>query len=249
MEKTLIEPYHETFRIRSYEVDTDANATPANVANYLQETAGNHAHNLGLAVDALQEKKLTWVITRLKFKMSAYPTWREHIDVETWPSGYNQLAATRDFLITNKEGTIIGKASSWWMVIDLKRRRPAPIEPVVGHLQPPDRERAVMLDRKQPNLAPTENLGKANIVVRRSDCDINGHANNVRYIDWALESLKDSEFIGRNCKSLDVQFRAEVFASDELISKAMLTEVENVTRHVLTRKSDGTEVSTVLAYW
>lgn len=251
MEKQKIIPYKETFKIRSYEVDTLAKSTIANVANYMQEVAGNHAYDLGLSVETLIKKKLTWIVSRIKIEMERYPLWREKIDVETWPSGYNRLAATRDFLMFDKDREVIGKATSIWMAIDLTTRRPAAIEPIVGHLVPPeDKPRAMEVGRSQPSFEDIDMLGSAAIVVRKSDCDMNGHANNVRYIDWAMESIpEDWEKTKKRCATLDIQFKAEVFSGDQLLAQTISTREENVLKHTLVRTSDSTEVCSVITYW
>jgi len=251
MEKQKIEPYRETFKIRSYEVDTMAQATFANVANYMQEVAGNHAYDLGLSVDTLIKENLTWIVSRIKIEMDRYPNWREKIVTETWPSGYSNLAATRDFLMFDLEENVIGKATSLWMAIDLKTRRPAPIKPIVGHLVPPEEKpRAMEVGRIQPDFEDIDNLGSAAIVVRKSDCDMNSHANNVRYIDWALESIPmEWEKKKKRCRTLDIQFKAEVFAGDQLLAQTISTREEKVMKHTLVRTSDSVEVCSVVTYW
>lgn len=251
MEKQKIIPYRESFKIRSYEVDSLAQATIANVANYMQEVAGNHAYDLGLSVESLIKNNLTWIVSRIKIEMERYPRWREIIETETWPSGYNRLAATRDFLMFDKEQNVIGKATSLWMAIDLNTRRPAPIQPIVGHLIPPeDKPRAMEVGRMQPEFEDIDVLGSAAIVVRKSDCDMNGHANNVRYIDWALESVPNSwEKVNRRSKTIDIQFKAEVFSGDQLLAQTTGTREESVLKHTLVRTSDSTEVCSVITYW
>ena len=75
--------YIEKFKIRSYEVDITGRATVQTISNFLQEIAGNHAGRLGVSVDKLLAKKLTWVLSRLHLQMSSYPYWREEISILT----------------------------------------------------------------------------------------------------------------------------------------------------------------------
>ena len=83
----------ESFRVRAYEVDVTGRASVPALANWLQETAGNHATALGWAVNALQAKGRTWVLARLHLCLGHAPAWREDVRVTTWPSGVLRLYA------------------------------------------------------------------------------------------------------------------------------------------------------------
>ena len=48
--------HQEKFTVRSYEMDVQGMASVPAICNYLQEVAGNHATELGVAVDHLFKK-------------------------------------------------------------------------------------------------------------------------------------------------------------------------------------------------
>ena len=205
--------WSETFRVRSYETDPGGEASIQSICNYLQEAAGNHAGALGVAVDQLTRQNMTWVLARLRVEVDRYPIWREDVVVETWPSGTDGLYATREFLIHDASGQPVGRGSSAWLMIDFERRRPMRIPPFITEIPLPDRPRPI---RDMPSRLPDlpEGGTEKHLDVRYSDLDVNGHVNNVHYIEWSLESLPSDLLRSHAVKTLDVVFRAEANLAD-----------------------------------
>jgi acyl-ACP thioesterase len=89
--------------------------------------------------------------------------------------------------------------------------------------------------------------GRSPVLVRRSDHDFNDHVNNVHYVEWALESVPE-EFLQRRVARLDIVFRQEAKAGDELES---CTEIVSpcLLRHVISRPADGAVLATAETEW
>ena len=207
--------WKESFRVRSYETDPNGCASVATVCNYLQEAAGNHAFKLGVSVDQLHEQRLTWVLTRLRVHIDAFPKWRDDVMVETWPSGVEGLFATRDFLLLDDAGRHLGRATSGWMMIDLERRRPVRMPEIITSIEPPDRVRAVPeLSSRLPEPASETETGPTS--VRYGDLDVNGHVNNVRYMEWALDAMDVEQRASSRLRELEIHFKAEAVLGDRV---------------------------------
>ena len=112
------------FKVRSYECGPDGRATFPTVCNYLQEAAGEHAEQLGFSKSnfAAEGENISWVLTRLRVRMSRLPVWQETVLVETYPRGGRRITAHRDFVLRVGDETI-GVATSEWMIIDLATRK------------------------------------------------------------------------------------------------------------------------------
>lgn len=205
-----------TFKIRSYECGANSTATLAHVCNYLQEAASLNAEELEFSksnFDARGEN-ISWVLTRLAVKMMRYPTWEEEITVLTYPRGGRKIVAWRDFEIIGSDGETIGLATSEWMLINLSTRKIVPIpqnvlaaadfglESVLGP-QP------FTTRLKFPENAETKSAGP--FKAQYSHIDMNGHVNNVHYIEWLLEPLESAEV-----SSIEIIFRSETLAGDEV---------------------------------
>jgi len=200
--------HQEKFTVRSYEMDVQGVASVPAICNYLQEVAGNHATELGVAVDHLFKKNMTWVLSRLNLKVFRFPFWREEIKIETWPSGRQRKFATRDFLIFDQKHKILVKATSSWMIVDLKTQKPLVMPEFMDEIRLPDRKRAIEDNFPKMKLPKNPN-SERKFDVRLSDLDINQHVNNVKYIEWALDSVPLEIWRTKVLSELEVSFRAE----------------------------------------
>lgn len=238
--------WQETFRVRSYETDVTGTASMASICNYLQEAAGNHAHDLGVSVEQMDNQ--TWVLTRLHVEMARFPSWRQDVYIETWPSGENGLYATREFVLRDDEGDTLGWATSAWLIIDLTRRRPVRIPAFVRSFRVPVRGRALddTFDRLPVLDTPAE---ERTFRVRYGDLDLNQHVNNVHYVEWVVEALPRHVREGHHLTSLEIHFRAEATFGDEVRVQTSPAGEDSTFLHRLLRHSDGRDVAHVRTRW
>ena len=180
-----------SFQVRSYECGPDGFVTLANVCNYLQEAASLHAEQLQFSKSNFQAEgqDISWVLTRLRVSMTRLPRWEETIAVMTFPRRGRRITANRDFVL-RVGAEQVGVATSEWMVIDLSSRKVVAVPPRV-FAQADDEHPPVLGD------APFARLrwdchGTAaaqTFTARRGDIDLNGHVNNVHYVEWLLETV------------------------------------------------------------
>ena len=71
--------------------------------------------------------------------------------------------------------------------------------------------------------------------VRRSDLDVNGHVNNVNFIDWAVESFPPPAVGGRRLEDLLIEFHAEALLGDEVLAQSSRLAPVGDTARVLHR--------------
>ena len=75
-------------------------------------------------VDTLNAQGFTWMLHRLHILLHKMPLKEEIVTIETWPSGIDRLFALRDYRMFREDGEELVRATSEWMYIDMKRRRP-----------------------------------------------------------------------------------------------------------------------------
>jgi acyl-ACP thioesterase len=169
--------------------------------------------------------------------------------VNTWPSGVRQLFALRDFELTDKDSRPLASAISAWLVIDLQKRRPIRIGPFVERLKPID-GRHVMNDRLDKLPALKNRTDESQFVVRYADLDINQHVNNVKFVEWVIESLPAAVFSTRVLSSLEINFLAEAFHEDQILAACTPRNADNTEfLHCLTRRQDGRELLRAVTEW
>lgn len=215
--------FEYAFQVRSYECGPDGTATLPTVCNYLQEAASLHAERLGFSKSnfAAAGANVSWVLTRLRVQMTRYPRWEEQVVVGTCPRGGRRITAHRDFLLRVGEETI-GRATSEWMIIDLATRKIVPVPPYVYELA--NDERPPVIDGEpfsRLRWACQETAGETPFRARRGDIDLNGHVNNVHYIEWLVETLPAGTGPVRD---FEIVFKSETLAGDEV--RAASVEVE-----------------------
>ena len=233
----------EPFQIRAYEVGPDERATVLTLCDLLQEAAGEHARSAGREGFPLPGGGwATWVLSRLRVRVARRPRMRERIQIETWPSDLDGLRATRDFRVAGADGDALAAATSSWFLIDVARRRPVRLPEAMQGFAARERPRAHTFDAAPE--APREAEAERAFGVRRSDLDRVGHANNVRFVEWALEALDDDHGL----RDLDVQYRAEAVYGDTVVSRAGAVR-DGVRDHEIVRASDGRTLALARTLW
>ena len=114
----------QTFGVHTYEVDAFGTIAIAALSGYLQEVAGQHAAALGVGLNTLMARGLTWVLARQRIENPVPIVVGDRLEIETWPAGIDRLAANRDFVVRRADGTEVARARTQWFVVDLETRRP-----------------------------------------------------------------------------------------------------------------------------
>lgn len=239
--------WSEGVRVRAYEVGPDGVAGMPAVCDWLQEAAGNHASALTWGVENLQTQHLTWVLARLHLRVARWPRWREDLRVQTWPSGVVRAFAVREFRVDlGDEELAVG--TSGWVVLDTAARRP--VRPGADLAEMASLTPARVLPdvfERLPELAPA--VAAFEVRVGRSDLDLNGHANNVRFVVWALDGLPAAVAETRTLAELEIDYRAEAREGDVLVVEAAPGDGPETWLHRITRLADGRELARARTCW
>ena len=246
---TLPESWIERYAVRSFETDLTGTATPVALCHYLQETAGGHARALDFAVDQLRERGLTWMLVRLRLEITSLPSWREDIEVETWPSGLYGLFAARDYLLRNDRGDVTGRATSAWLLIDLERRRP--VRPTTDLLTFPLPEREGALPFASARLPAPQNEASFERTVHWTDIDLNEHVNNVRYVEWGLNTIPEDVLRTKQLRKLSVDYLGEATLGDtlEIVNETRTSSPAASILSEVRRPADDTPLARLLWEW
>jgi medium-chain acyl-[acyl-carrier-protein] hydrolase len=217
-EKKLQKEYTVPFKVRSYEVDGNGLATLSSVCNYFQEAAGIHADHLHFDISRLQENGFTWVLYKMHVEVKRYPSRWEEVTVKTRPSAGDGIRAFRDYELFDGKGTRMAAAVSQWMVLNIKTRRPVRIPAEILELGLEQADHVIEPDKSPLKTVPLSEQDQLKPVTRAGlhNLDMNGHVNNVTYIDWFTGYIPQHVAKGRRCSGLEVQYIAECTAGDEI---------------------------------
>lgn len=238
--------FSRSYRIRSYEADFRGMLRPVALLNYLQDAASGHADLLGFSLSDLRVRDATWLLSRYHVVVDRYPGAGEELLVTTWRSLLEGIYAFREFQITAGDGSVIGCATSSWVLLNLRTRRPVRIREFLADL-PVVRKRVLEDDfPKLPKLGSSD--AEQQFRARMADLDLNRHVNHAVYAEWALETVP-LPVIQECCLSeIEIAYLNEAVSGDTIISRA-----ERIDRgafiHQLIREGDGRELTRLRTGW
>lgn len=203
-----------SFSISSYDLDPRGQARLTSMANYFQEMAYQHAGQLGFGYNDLKENQTFWVLARMKIRILRYPVWDEQIMVETWHNGMDRLFGMRDFKVMDYAGNPTGMATTAWIVLDARTRKP--IRPDGELLRNRTGDGPVFAEKMEKIILPEKMDHLSTHTVVFSDLDIVGHVNNVKYMEWCIDS---ATFENRNdweIREIEINFMHESLLGDDI---------------------------------
>jgi acyl-ACP thioesterase len=251
-------PHAEWFAIYAFQQDVTGVAGLPSLCEYMQEAAGNHAAALGFSIERLHGEGLAWVLARMRVVSLAMPPVHARVEVTTWPVGIEGLQFRRDFIVRGEDGSVLVKALSQWVVVSLSTRKVVRVPAFIAGAAL--RAGQTALDDEKRRLADAGAEHEACVFrARLADMDRNRHVNNVRYLDWIMESVPEEETRGRRLADLEVAYRAEARKGD-MVSVRTARDAEEsgtedapegaaVYRHSLVRQSDGKELARARSLW
>lgn len=206
--------FTETFKIYANEVDASASLKITSLLDLLQNTAWSHYTEFEKKYGKILSDNLIWVITKLKIKIEKIPVWNEIIKITTWAPFTEKFFAYRNFEIKDIDDNVIGKSSFSWVIIDIKSKKPVLPENFIKtwHFYKTDlffNLRGKIENIKEPDFKKTLN-------VSYSDIDVNNHTNNVKYIQWILDSIDYEILLKNEIKELEANFISESKVKEEL---------------------------------
>lgn len=200
--------YSKEFTISSFDVDANKKASLQAICRYMQEMAVLHAEKLRLGFHEMMKENRAWVLVQMIISIDRLPYLHETISIKTWSNGPDGRFAMRDFYIYDAENNIIGRASSTWFVIDIVEKMICRLEDYFDGYNYSDIEYA--MGRRPERIKPFNDAElEQDITVTYSDLDINGHVNNIRYIDYIFNQFSYEFRMEHDISEIEMNFMKE----------------------------------------
>jgi len=100
---------------------------------------------------------------------------------------------------------------------------------------------------KIPPLEP-DSIESPVFSVKYSDLDLNKHVNNMKYLQWVLDTYPIDHSTNKNIKSLEINYLSESFPGDNIRIIGYEAE-QGVFHHSVIRVDDGVELCRIRALW
>ena len=184
--------------------------------SYLQEISSLHSASLGIGIETLaKDFNVAWALVRMRVDVIKFPEWNQEITVETWPLEPKKLEFERDYFVKDKDGNVLVKAISSWVIIDLDERAIRKSELIKIDYPELITQRAI--DCKFAKLKPFgECIHSYSKKIGYSDIDINGHLNNRKYIDYLMDCFSLEEHSKYEVSSIQVGYIKEALPGDNI---------------------------------
>lgn len=218
MQKNDASVLEELIPVTSADTDFTKTLSPSSLVNMLIQIAWHHAEILGFGMEFLHRNKLVWMLSRMHLKIYNKPFWNNRLQLRSWPKGIHRLFYLRDFEVSDISNLTVAQATSEWLIIDLKTKRPKLYQPENNIFQENKDRHAI--DSLVPNLksGDTDFEIFSNKVVY-SDIDLNNHLTTTRYIDWMFDTF-DLAFLEKYvCIDMVINFLRELPFGTEVIVK------------------------------
>ena len=115
--------YKKEYQIGLGDIDFQKKLKISALFNFFQDIASLHAENLGIGIDSLiSGYGVTWVLTRIRVDMERMRAGREH-HYRNMAHPPGKLEFGRDFLVRDTSDSILARAVSTWVIMDISARK------------------------------------------------------------------------------------------------------------------------------
>lgn len=199
----------ESFVVRATDCDLYGRMRPDALFIAMQEGGEHHAVELGAGYDAMLERGLFFVLTRVHVSISRPPRCSETVQHTTYPGVCNRFFFPRFHVFTLEDGTPLASCAALWVTLDTKERRV--VSPMKIDLGFPDNSDLPIPTSVNPKLpALGEDAAHFTRTPVYSEFDMNGHVNNTKYIAWLSDAIGKQALSGAYICDLVACYEKEI---------------------------------------
>ena len=241
--------FDKQFEIRYFEVNKNGIASPTTILTLLEETAADHCDSINYNLFQLEKANIGWVLVSGVLEMERYPNYKEKITIRTWLSEYTSIKGIRENIIYDEENNVIGRAKGIWVFFDIERRRPAKIFDEIKEKWSFCSEESISYNVSEKILVIDKPDCELEFKVNSYDTDMNKHVNNIKYLQWVLESVPEDIINNYYLHSIDGRFIAEANYGQTILSLTK-NDIENESFiHTIKTEGDDKVCATAKTIW
>ncbi|WP_339658321.1 acyl-ACP thioesterase domain-containing protein [uncultured Polaribacter sp.] len=241
--------FDKEFELRYFEMNKLGLATPTIILGLLEETAADHCYSINHGLFDLVKQNVGWVLFSGIFKMDRYPNYKEKITIRTWLSNYSSIKGYRENIIFDENQNIIGSAKGLWVFFDIEKRKPIPIFNEIKEKWSYFDKEAITANIKNKIAAIEFPDFTEKFRVHRFDTDMNKHVNNIRYLQWVIESIPEEIVNNHFLHIIDGRFIAEAKYGDTVLSLTEKLAIENSFSHTIKIEGSNKICATAKTFW
>ena len=180
----------------------------------MQEAANLASTQCGYGITNMNDTGKTWVLLYWRIKTIENVRYNEEVTIKTWTDFSKGIYSNRKFEIYSND-MLVAIADSKWLFVDTKDHS---IQKITDELISLFGETKKELFENDLNIRIklSENATKAyEYIPLKRDLDINGHVNNISFLDIALEALPD-EVNSEKFNHLTIVYKKEIMYGEKI---------------------------------
>lgn len=194
------------------DVDQDNKTTNRGLLRLCQEASNYHSDAVGYGINNDSKLNYNWVLIDQKAKVFTRPCWAARLKIKTWSRGAKGVYFLRDFEVLDEKENLVCIASSRWVMVDCDHGKILrPEQQILDAYGTCDK--SVFDVRSKKLREPGDSIKNFEYKIQNRDIDVNGHVNNLCYLDFAEETIPESI----NFSTVEVLYKKEI-KLHELIS-------------------------------
>lgn len=204
--------FRRELKIRDCDVTPNRLLRPSSLFSMIQEIAIDHSEELGAGRSKTFDRGFLWVLTRQRVELSRLPEYGERVTLESWPGNTMHMLFPRYYRMLDEDGRTVLSASSIWTLIDAGKRS----------LINPQKEGILVTGESTGHeIALPSGIRKKpsgicrSFTVPYSYTDLNGHMNNIRYLDEA-ENMIPEVASSRVLREISVEYAHEILLGETM---------------------------------
>jgi medium-chain acyl-[acyl-carrier-protein] hydrolase len=240
--------FEKRFTITTYNLDMKFLTTMPVFSSYFYEVGMEHGTNI--LKDIYVTEDIVFVATRFHVRIERYPALRENVLVRSWLSPIENRYVIRNYLLIDDSGEIFGRTINFATTFNLKKRESVDLFSTfdISKVKTLDLEPALpIVYEKLPDVVSSDYENK--IDVRYFDCDIYRHVNNVKYVEWCIETLP-VEFIKQHkLYEMIIDYKRESSLGEKLIAKTGADFKNNTFIHSIAAEDGAKDIIKMKSIW
>jgi len=241
--------FEKQFELRYFEMNKFGEAASTTILTLLEETAADHCYSINHSLYDLEKQNIGWVLVSGIVTMDRYPGYKEKIIIRTWLSDYSMIKGIRENIIYDEKRNIIGKAKGLWVFFNIKRRRPIQIFDTIKERWSYCIDESINHDISKKIKPIDSAIHIKEFKVNRFDVDNNQHVNNIRYLQWLIESISEEITDNFHLHSIDGRFIAEAQYGDTILSFTERDIIDNSYIHTIKTQKNNKVCATAKTFW
>ena len=239
----MIKPYEKKHILLPGTINAVNKLGPYEALLLFQDMATVDSYFTGTDYYHLKEQSNAfWIITKSRVHFNREPTLFEEVELRTWPTKPNTIAADRYYSLSGSDGVPAVIGVSEWTMIDIDTRK---IRRISSTCYPIDEEHPTETLFEKPFHRQVSDFTPEELVythtVRASDTDMSRHTNNTMYCRFMMDAFPTSFFEENTVTDFEVRYSKESREGDEL---GIYMREDGKAYHLAVKNSEGTAIVT-----